>query len=76
MASSDKTWLNLKDQANKTLYDSWVNTGTPYELDVSTTEQIRVRVGNVPVTKVFINDELVEFPTDKTPQNLVIKFSK
>ncbi|NME04903.1 RodZ domain-containing protein [Psychrobacillus sp. BL-248-WT-3] len=76
MASSDKTWLNLKDQANKTLYDSWVNTGTPYELDVTTTDQIRVRVGNVPVTQVFINDELVEFPTDKSPQNLVIKFSK
>lgn len=76
VASNDKTWLNLKDQASKTLYDSWVNTGTPFELDVSTMEQIRVRVGNVPVTQVFINDELVKFPTEKSPQNLVIKFSK
>lgn len=76
VANSDKTWLNLRDQANKTLYDGWVNSGTPYELDVSSMEQIRVRVGNVPSTNVFINDEPVAFPTDSSPQNLVIKFNK
>ena len=76
VANSAKTWLNLKDQDSNKLYDSWVNSGTPYELDVTDKSQIRVRVGDVPISEVYINDQLVEFPTDKSPQNLVIQFNK
>ena len=76
VANSAKTWLNLKDQDSNKLYDSWVNSGTPYELDVTDKSQIRVRVGDVPISEVYINDQLVKFPTDKSPQNLVIQFNK
>ncbi|WP_144538114.1 helix-turn-helix domain-containing protein [Psychrobacillus sp. FSL K6-2843] len=76
VANSAKTWLNLKDQDSNKLYDSWVNSGTPYELDVTDKSQIRVRVGDVLISEVYINDQLVEFPTDKSPQNLVIQFNK
>lgn len=76
VANSAKTWLNLKDQDSNKLYDSWVNSGTPYELDVTDKSQIRVRVGDVLISEVYINDQLVEFPTEKSPQNLVIQFNK
>ncbi len=74
--AKDRTWLTLRDQAGNSLYDAAVEAGSSYELDVSQYTEITVRVGYVPGSSVYINDELVEFPTERTPQNLVIQFNK
>ena len=74
--AKERTWLTLRDQTGKALYDAAVEAGASYELDVTQYPEITVRVGYVPGSSVYINDELVEFPTERTPQNLVIQFNE
>ena len=72
----NNTWLNIRDQDNKILVDKQLNAGETQELDVSSASQIRVRLGSTPGNTVYINDQVVEFPTDIVTQNLVIQFNK
>ncbi len=74
--AQERTWLTLRDQTGAKIYDAAVEAGSSYELDASQYTELTVRVGFVPGSSVFINDELVEFPTERTPQNLVIQFNK
>ncbi|WP_391208763.1 helix-turn-helix domain-containing protein [Psychrobacillus sp. L4] len=73
---ANNTWLNIRDQDNKILVDKQVNAGETFEFDASALSRIRVRVGHTPGNMVYINEQLVEFPTTKTTQNLVIQFNK
>ncbi|QFF98596.1 helix-turn-helix domain-containing protein [Psychrobacillus glaciei] len=73
---ANNTWLNIRDQDNKILVDKAVNAGETFEFDASALSRIRVRVGHTPGNMVYINEQLIEFPTTKTTQNLVIQFNK
>ncbi|WP_391121432.1 helix-turn-helix domain-containing protein [Psychrobacillus sp. L3] len=73
---ANNTWLNIRDQDNMILVDKAVNAGETFEFDASALSRIRVRVGHTPGNMVYINEQLVEFPTTKTTQNLVIQFNK
>lgn len=76
LVTTNKTWLNIRDQDNKILVDQAVNAGQTYEFDASAVSRVRIRLGHTPGNSVYINEQLVEFPTDRTTQNLVIQFNK
>lgn len=72
----NKTWLNIRDQDNKIVIDKEVKAGETFEFDASSVSRVRVRLGHTPGNIVYINEQIVEFPTDRTTQNLVIQFNK
>ena len=76
IVATNNTWLNIKDENNQILTDKAVNAGETFELDTSGSTRIRVRLGSTPGNQVFMNDQLVEYPTDMVTQNLVIQFNK
>ncbi|PZX07802.1 cytoskeletal protein RodZ [Psychrobacillus insolitus] len=76
IVATNNTWLNIKDENNQILTDKAVNAGETFELDTSDSTRIRVRLGSTPGNQVFMNDQLVEYPTDMVTQNLVIQFNK
>lgn len=76
VVATNKTWLNIRDQDNKILVDQAVSAGETFELDVTNSAKVRVRLGSTPGNTVSINDQVVEFPTDMVTQNLVIQFQK
>ena len=76
VVATNKTWLNIRDQDNKILVDQAVSAGETFELDVTNSSKVRVRLGSTPGNTVSINDQVVEFPTDMVTQNLVIQFQK
>jgi cytoskeletal protein RodZ len=76
IVATNSTWLNIRDENDQILTDKAVNAGETFELDTSDSVRIRVRLGSTPGNQVFINDQLVEYPTDMVTQNLVIQFNK
>ena len=64
VVATNNTWLNVRDQDNKILIDKAVNAGETFELDVASSSKVRVRLGSTPGNTVYINDQVVEFPTD------------
>lgn len=76
VVATNKTWLNIRDQDNKILVDQSVNAGETYEFDATNLSRVRIRMGHAPGNTVYMNDQVVEFPSDRTTQNLVIQFNK
>ncbi|MEI4768511.1 RodZ domain-containing protein [Psychrobacillus sp. FJAT-51614] len=76
IVATNKTWLNIRDQDNKILVDQAVNAGETFEFDASALTRVRIRLGHTPGNTVLINDQLVEFKSANTTQNLVIQFNK
>lgn len=76
IVATNNTWLNIRDENDQILTDKAINAGETFELDTSDSVRIRVRLGSTPGNQVFINDQLVEYPTDMVTQNLVIQFKK
>ncbi|TQR20989.1 helix-turn-helix domain-containing protein [Psychrobacillus vulpis] len=76
IVAANNTWLNIRDQDNKILVDQAVNAGQTYELDATSFTRVRIRMGYTTGNTLYMNDQIVEFPTDRTTQNLVIQFNK
>lgn len=76
LVTTNRTWLNIRDQDNKILVDQEIAAGQTFELDVASSSKVRVRIGSTPGNTVYMNDQVVEFPTDRATQNLVIQFQK
>ncbi|MFJ7970866.1 helix-turn-helix domain-containing protein [Psychrobacillus sp. NPDC096389] len=76
LVTTNRTWLNIRDQDNKILVDQEIAAGQTFELDVASSSKVRVRVGSTPGNTVYMNDQVVEFPNDRATQNLVIQFQK
>lgn len=76
LVTTNRTWLNIRDQDNKILVDQEIAAGQTFELDVASSSKVRVRVGSTPGNTVYMNDQVVEFPSDRATQNLVIQFQK
>ncbi|WP_186321415.1 helix-turn-helix domain-containing protein [Bacillus sp. FJAT-22090] len=76
VVAANKTWLNIRDQDNKILVDQSVNAGETYEFDATSLSRVRIRMGHTPGNTVYMNDQIVEFPSERTTQNLVIQFNK
>ncbi|TQR12925.1 helix-turn-helix domain-containing protein [Psychrobacillus soli] len=76
LVATNNTWLNIRDQDNKILVDKAIVAGETFELDVASSSRVRVRIGSTPGNTVYMNDQVVEFPTDRPTQNLVIQFQK
>ena len=76
LVTTNRTWLNIRDQDNKILVDQEIAAGQTFELDVTSSSRVRVRVGSTPGNTVYMNDQVVEFPNDRATQNLVIQFQK
>ncbi|AYC29302.1 helix-turn-helix domain-containing protein [Paenisporosarcina cavernae] len=73
------SWLSIKDQNGKEFIGAegkGLKAGETFELDVSTVESARIRVGSTPNVEVFINDEKVPYSNDNVTQNLLIQFNK
>ncbi|SER52135.1 helix-turn-helix domain-containing protein [Psychrobacillus sp. OK032] len=76
LVATNNTWLNIRDQDNKILVDQAIVAGETFELDVASSSRVRVRIGSTPGNTVYMNGQVVEFPTDRPTQNLVIQFQK
>ncbi|MER2172756.1 MAG: DUF4115 domain-containing protein, partial [Psychrobacillus psychrodurans] len=76
LVAANNTWLNIRDENDKTLVDQAVKAGETFEFDASALSRIRIRLGHAPGNIVTINDEVVEFKSTEVTQNVVIQFNK
>ncbi|WP_342600743.1 RodZ domain-containing protein [Psychrobacillus sp. FSL H8-0483] len=78
VVATGKSWLSIQDQNGVEMMQPAreIQAGETFTLDASNAERIRIRVGSTPNASVYINDQLVEYPSERTPQNLVIQFNK
>lgn len=78
VVATGKSWLSIQDQNGVEMMQPAreIQAGETFTLDVSNAERVRIRVGSTPNASVYINDQLVEYPSERTPQNLVIQFNK
>lgn len=74
-----RAWVGVKNQLGAELLGRELKAGETVNLDLSTAESARIRVGAAPQIDVFINDEKVEYgtpTTDLVTQNMMIQFLK
>ncbi|WP_419961681.1 helix-turn-helix domain-containing protein [Psychrobacillus sp. BM2] len=76
LVAANTTWLNIRDENDKTLVDQSIKAGETFEFDASALSRVRVRLGHAPGNTVTINDEVVEFKSSEVTQNVVIQFNK
>ncbi|MHA6258774.1 RodZ domain-containing protein [Sporosarcina sp. CAU 1771] len=73
------SWIGVLDGAQKermTPNARGMKAGETVELDVSDTDEVRVRVGYSPEVAIYVNGELLEYVSELTTQTIVIKYMK
>lgn len=72
------SWIGVIDNSRK----EWMtparimNAGEVVEFDVSETDNVRIRVGRVKNTEIYVNGELLNYASDGVTQNIVIEYKK
>lgn len=72
------SWIAVQDSAQVERTDGAriMKDGESVEVDVSDTDQVRIRVGRPAATEIYVNGELLKFESDRIPQNIIIKYEK
>ncbi|MGM7681629.1 helix-turn-helix domain-containing protein [Cytobacillus sp. Hm23] len=75
--STGNTWITLRnDQGEQFYYDFLNEDDQPLSFDMSKENKISLKSGYTPVTEIYINGELVEFPNEGgTTQTMEILFN-
>nr|WP_255726492.1 helix-turn-helix domain-containing protein [Sporosarcina sp. ACRSM] len=75
------SWIGIRDNTGK----EWMtparimNAGDIIQYDLTSTDNVRIRVGRPMSTEIYVNGELLEYgvpPTATDPQNIVIEYRK
>ena len=68
------TWVGIRDEsANEKIEARVYNPGETISYDSTTDGYARIRLGAALATKVFVNDQLLEFATQNSTQNIILK---
>ncbi|MBB4823864.1 cytoskeletal protein RodZ [Sporosarcina luteola] len=72
------SWIGVLDSAQKerTPKADVRKAGEVLDLDVSDTESVRIRVGRTFNTEIYVNGELLKYPSDRVTQNIIIEYKK
>ena len=72
------SWIAVVDsaQVERTEGARIMTAGETVEVDVSDTEQVRIRVGLPTATEIYVNGELLGYESDSIPQNIIIEYKK
>ncbi|WP_245698342.1 helix-turn-helix domain-containing protein [Sporosarcina ureilytica] len=72
------SWIGVTDEnrTERTPGARIMQAGEKVEVDVTDTEQIRIRVGRPTETEIYVNGELLEYASDTVPQNIIIDYQK
>ncbi|MBD7983595.1 helix-turn-helix domain-containing protein [Sporosarcina sp. Sa2YVA2] len=73
-----ETWIAVTDENKKerTEKATVYNAGDTMDINVSDVEFVRIRVGRTYNTEIYVNEEKLEYSSDKTTQNIIIKYEK
>ena len=79
--TADDSWIGVQDSSRvermpKPRGAYTMAAGESVDLDVSDTESVRIRVGRTASTEIYVNDELLEYESDRTTQNIIIEYKK
>ena len=68
------TWVGIRDEsANEKIEARVYNPGETISYDSTADGYARIRLGAALATKVFVNDQLLEFATQNSTQNIILK---
>ncbi|QTD42264.1 RodZ family helix-turn-helix domain-containing protein [Sporosarcina sp. Te-1] len=76
--TSGDSWIGVLDSAQKerTPKADVRKAGEVLDMDVSDTESVRIRVGRTFNTEIYVNGELLKYPSDRVTQNIIIEYKK
>ena len=79
--TSGDSWIGVLDRSNtermpKPKGAHTLTAGDSVEIDASDTDRVRIRVGRTASTEIYVNGELLEYPNDRTTQNIIIEYEK
>ncbi|QUW21904.1 helix-turn-helix domain-containing protein [Sporosarcina sp. Marseille-Q4063] len=75
------SWIGVLDRSNtermpKPRGADTFKAGESVEIDASDTDWVRIRVGRTASTEIYVNGELLEYPDNRTTQNIIIEYEK
>ncbi|WP_431029536.1 helix-turn-helix domain-containing protein [Lysinibacillus sp. LZ02] len=72
--TNNASWIAFRNTQGVDNLGRVYNPSETVEYDATTDGYVRIRVGSVPSAKVYVNDELLTSPSDRTTQNFIIQF--
>lgn len=74
VTEGNESWVRVRDSVGNEIQQLTLNASNPeLSLDVSDEEFVDIRMGNSPVTEVYVNDEKLEFTPTNGPKNIRIQ---
>lgn len=77
--TAGNSWIGVVDSAGQermTPGAREMKAGETVEFNVSDTDAVRIRVGYIPTTEIYVNGELLEYESERTPQTIAIEYVK
>ena len=77
--TSEDSWIGVTDENYSEIRPGGAAVMTPgesVEIDASNKSLVRIRVGNIPGTKITVNGQPVEYANDRITQNILIEREK
>ena len=77
--TSEDSWIGVTDENYTEIRPGGAAVMTPGEsvkIDASNKSLVRIRVGNIPGTKISVNGQPVEYANDRITQNILIERGK
>ena len=77
--TSEDSWIGVTDENYSEIRPGGAAVMTPgesVEIDASNKSLVRIRVGNIPGTKITVNGQPVEYANDRITQNILIERGK
>lgn len=76
LVSKGEPWVGVTNSAGKYLYQGTLKADESKELDLKDETNVIINVGRTPEVDLYINDEKLEYPTQKLSQFITIQYTK
>ncbi len=73
---SGEAWIEVTNNSDKQYASKKIANGESETYDFSEDIEAYIRTGRAMDTEIYVNDEKLEFESEATVQNIIIKFNK
>ncbi|MCJ7839704.1 helix-turn-helix domain-containing protein [Lederbergia sp. NSJ-179] len=74
--ASGEAWIKVTNNGEKQFASKKIADGESETFDFSDESEAYIRTGRSTETEIYVNDEKLEFESEQTVQNIIIKFNK
>ncbi|WP_164462170.1 RodZ domain-containing protein [Bacillus sp. FJAT-42376] len=79
ITAKGSAWVSVKNSKGKSFFSGMLNKGKTQKIDMSSENEVKIRIGSAPNTEIKVNGEVIKYvidPSRNTVQSLTITYTK